>query len=150
MKDKLRAAIHDAAINPARHPSFALKYLRGHELSGTTQFTMTATGAYSVESNVTRDRQPFSRQGELDPRQRDSLLQLLDENDVIAIPPSTRNIADDEEPVGLDFTEGDQAYRLMIWHGDAVKYDRFRAFERGLLALLRELSNGAVLTSPDY
>jgi hypothetical protein len=150
MKDTLRAAAHDAAINPARHPGFTLKYLRGHALSGTTQFTMTGAGAYTLESNVTTGRKPFSERGQLEPPQRDDVLQLIDSNDVIATPPSTRNIADDEEPVVIEVSEGDQAYRLMIWHGDAVKHDRFHAFERGLLALVKALSKGAVLTSPDY
>jgi hypothetical protein len=150
MKDKLRAAAHDAAINPARHPGFTLKYLRGHALSGTTQFTMTGAGAYSLESNVTAGRKPFADQGQLEGPQRDGVLQLLDTNDVIGTPPSTRTIADDEEPVVIEVSEGDQSYRLMIWHGDAVKHERFHAFERGLLALVRELSAGAVLTSPDF
>jgi hypothetical protein len=150
MKDKLRAVAHDAAINPSRHPGFTLKYLRGHALSGTTQFTMTAVGAYSLESNVTEGRKPFTGGGQLDAVQRDGMLQLLDTNDVIGTPPSTRNIADDEEPVVIEVSEGDQTYRFMIWHGDAVKLPRFHAFERGLLALVKELSRGAVLTSPDY
>jgi len=150
MKDKLRAAAHEAAFNPSRHPGFTLKYLRGHALSGTTQFTMTAAGAYTVESNVTSGRQPFTGDGQLDATQRDQLLQLLDDNDVIGTPPSTRNIADDEEPVVIEVSEGDASYRFMIWHGDAVKHARFHAFEHGLLAVVHQLSGGVVLTSAAY
>jgi hypothetical protein len=150
MKDKLRAAVHDAAFNPGSHPGLTFSYVRGHALSGTTEVTVTAAGSYSIASNVTSGRKPFSRRGELDAGQRDRLLALLDDNDVFGIPPSTRNIADDEEPVVLQLSDGDQTYRLMVWHGDGRKLDRFRAFERGLLALVSELSGGSVLTSPDY
>lgn len=150
MKDQLRALAHEAATHPDRHAGFTLAYSRGHALSGTTQFTMTAAGAYTVESNVTQGRKPFRAGGQLSPAQRDDLLKLLDDNDVIDTPPSTRNIADDEEPVAIEVSEAAQAYRLMIWHGDAVKHARFHAFERGLLALVQQLSGGAVLTSPDY
>ena len=150
MKDKLRTLAHEAAVNPAQHAGFTLKYSRGHALSGTTQFTMTASGTYTVESNVTQGRKPFRISGQLTPAQRDDLLKLLDNNDIIDTPPSTRNIADDEEPVVVEVGESEQTYRLMIWHGDAVNNARFHAFERGVLALVQQLSGGVVLTSPDY
>jgi hypothetical protein len=150
MKDKLRAAAHEAATHPAGHPGFTLSYTRGHALSGTTQFTMTAGGTYSLESNVTQGRKPFRASGELSAAQRDDLLALVDANDVIGTPPSTRNIGDDEEPVVIEVGDGGQTYRLMIWHGDAIRHAGFHAFERGLLALVHQLSGGAVLSSPDY
>ncbi|HEX3760128.1 MAG TPA: hypothetical protein VHW23_15535 [Kofleriaceae bacterium] len=111
---------------------------------------MTAGGTYSLESNVTQGRKPFRSSGQLSAAQRDDLLKLIDTNDVVGTPPSTRNIGDDEEPVVIEVGDGDQTYRLMIWHGDAVQHAGFHAFERGLLALVRQLSSGAVLTSPNY
>lgn len=150
MRDKLRVIAHKAAADPDHHPDFTLSYLRGHALSGTTRVTVTAAGAYTLDSNVTQGRQPFSHQGQLATADRDAVLRLIDDNDLLATPPSTRNIGDDEEPVVIEVSEGAQRYQLMIWHGDGVKDVRFHAFEGGLLAVVRRLSDGAVMTSADY
>jgi hypothetical protein len=130
-------------------PAARLEYARGHELSGTTSFTLAEDGRYELESNQTVGREPVRYEGVLDPEQRRSLFESVERNHVLAVPSSSRNIGDDEIPIDLTIEFGDTVHRLEIWDNDAAANTDFRRFERDLLALVGELSDGRILALAD-
>ncbi len=149
-RDKLRELAHKVVAAPDDHAGFSFSYLRGHALAGTTRFSMSAAGTYTLESNVTEGRRPVALAGALAPAERDAVLGLIIEHDVLATAPSTRNIGDDEEPVIIEVRAGDLAHELRLWHGDAMQDPRFHAFEVALVELLGRLSGGAILNTVTY
>lgn len=146
---KLREIAHKAQRAPGDHGALTLRYARDHELSGTTRFTVRATGEYELTSNVTMGRQEVSYSGTLDAADRDALLAAINEHGLLDTPPSTRNIGDDEEPVVIGVSYEDLSHELMSWHEDARENPSFHAFETHLLGLIRELSGGKIVSSAD-
>ena len=48
----------------------------------------------------------------------------------------------------ITLRSGPLSHELRIWDNDAKENPEFHAFETALLALVRKLSGGAILTSP--
>jgi len=146
---KLSEIVVKAASDPNAYPDLEIVYDRGHELSGTIHFTAQATGAYSLASNVTMGRAPGTWSGQLSPQQRQSLLDLVAKHGIVGLASSTRNIGDDEEPVALTVRQGGMSHTTTLWHDDAAHSAQFHPFEDQLLALLKQLSGGAIVATAD-
>jgi len=144
LRDALERTLADSADASAPH----LAYSRGHALSGMTRFEVDGSGHYRLESNETMGREQVAYSGTLEEDERAALLRAMLEHDLLATPSSTRNLADDEVPVILTLSSGPIAHELRIWDNDARENPEFHAFETALLALVRKLSGGAILTSP--
>jgi hypothetical protein len=145
--EKLNEVVAKAASNPDAYPDLEIVYERGHELSGTIRFTARATGAYTLASNVTMGRTPGTWSGQLSARQRQAVLDLVANHKIVQLASSTRNIGDDEEPVALTVRQGGMSHTTRLWHDDAARSAQFHPFEAGLLALLKELSGGAIVAT---
>lgn len=143
-REKLRELAHKgggARRQRRLHPQVSA----WHALAGVTELTVTAAGTYALDSKVTEGRRPLHLDGQLTPQQRDTVLALINQHDLLATPASTRNIGDDEEPNIIEVRDGDLVHELRVWHGDAMKLPGFHAFEQGLVDVIREVSGGAVL-----
>jgi len=144
---KLREILAKAIANPDAYPDLEVSYLRGHDLSGTTHLTVNATGAYKLESSVTRDEQPRSWSGKLPADDRDAFLHAVESTRVLDVPSSTRNIGDDEEPILVTVREGNLVHEVRVWHDDAVAAG-LAPFEAHVLTLAKRLSGDEILTIP--
>jgi hypothetical protein len=144
---KLREILAKAIANPDAYPDLEVSYLRGHDLSGTTHFTVRATGDYKLESSVTRDEQPRSWSGKLPADDRNALLRAVEATRLLDVPSSTRNIGDDEEPIIVTVREGNLVHEVRVWHDDAVAAG-LAPFEAHVLTLAKRLSANEVLTIP--
>lgn len=147
--EKLSEIVAKAASNPEAYPDLEIVYERGHELSGTIHFSARASGAYSLASNVTMGRKPGTWSGQLSPPQRQTLLDLMVKHGIVGLASSTRNIGDDEEPVSLTVRQGGMTHTTTLWHDDAARSRQFHPFEDQVLALLKQLSGGAIVASAD-
>jgi len=147
--EKLREIVAKAASNPDAYPDLEIVYERGHELSGTIHFSAHASGAYSLASNVTMGRKPGTWSGQLSPQQRQTLLDLIVKHGIVGLASSTRNIGDDEEPVALTVRQVGMSHTTTLWHDDAARSSQFHRFEEQLLALLKQLSGGAIVATAD-
>ena len=148
MRDKLKEIVAKAAADPASQPDLRLLYERGHDLSGTIRFEVGVRGRFDLASNVTPGRLPGEWHGVLSAAQRRALLEAASRG-LLDTESSTRPIGDDEEPVFVTLRDGNLAHKLTLWHQDATRSPGFHAFERALLALLKDLSGGAILASAD-
>lgn len=97
-----------------------MSYLRGHDLAGTTHFTVDAAGDFKLESSVTLDEQSRSWSGKLPADERDAFLRAVESTRLLDVPSSTRNIGDDEEPIIVTVREGKRVHEVRVWHDDAV------------------------------
>lgn len=147
--EKLREIVAKAASNPDAYPDLEIVYERGHELSGTIQFSMRASGAYSLASNVTMGRKPGTWSGQLSPEQRRAVLDLVAKQGIVGLASSTRNIGDDEEPVAVTVRQAGMSHTTTLWHDDATRSSQFHPFEEQLLALLKQLSGGAIVATAE-
>jgi hypothetical protein len=144
---KLREVIAKAIANPDASPDLEISYLRGHDLAGTTHFTVNAAGDFKLESSVTRDEQPHAWSGRLTADDRNAFLRAIESTGLLDVPSSTRNIADDEEPIIVTVREGNLVHEVRVWHDDAVAAG-LAPFEAHVLTLAKRLSAGAILTIP--
>lgn len=129
-------------------PAARLEYARGHELSGTTSFSLEEDGHYELVSNQTAGREQVQYEGLLDAARRRALFESLERHHTLGVPSSSRPIGDDELPIELTVEFGGSTHTIRIWDGDAAANEDFRGFERDLLALARELSGGSILALP--
>ncbi len=144
---KLREAIAKTIANPDATSSLELSYLRGHDLSGTTKLTVDAAGAYQLASSVTADEQPRSWSGTLAPADRDALWRAVADTHLLDVRSSTRNIADDEEPIIISLQADGLVHDVRVWHDDAGAAG-LAGFEAHVNALVKKLSDGAILVIP--
>ena len=145
MTAKLREIVVKAIAQPEHHAALELEYLRGHDLSGTTQLKVSVAGHYELSSNVTKDEQRRSWSGELAVADRDALLKAIDETQLLDVPSSTRKIHDDEEPIIVTLRYEKLVHQARIWHDDA-RPSGFYRFEAHINALVKKLSGGEILT----
>ena len=144
---KLRKAIAKTIANPDATSSLELTYLRGHDLSGTTKLTVDAAGAYQLASSVTADEQPRSWSGTLSPADRDALWRAVADTRLLDVRSSTRNLADDEEPIMISLQADGLVHDVRVWHDDAGPAG-LAAFEAHVIELAKKLSGGAILVIP--
>lgn len=144
---KLREIIAKAIANPDAYPDLEISYLRGHDLAGTTHFTVNAAGDFKLESSVTQDERPRSWSGKLPAGDRDAFLRAVESTRLLDVTSSTRNIGDDEEPIIITIREGKLVHEVRVWHDD-VAAAGLAPFEAHVLALAKRLSAGEVLTIP--
>jgi hypothetical protein len=124
-------------------------YSRGHALSGITRVRVDEGGAYHIVSDDTPAMKPVDIDGTLSAADRDALFESIAANRVVDTPSSSRRIGDDEVPVIVTFRQEDAERELRIWDADARRHPAFHSFEKILLALVKRLSRGAILTSVD-
>jgi hypothetical protein len=144
---KLREILAKAIANPEAYPDLEVSYLRGHDLAGTTHFTVDAAGDFKLESSVTRDEQLHSWSGKLPADDRNAFLRAIESTRLLDVPSSARNIGDDEEPIIVTVREGKLVHEVRVWHDDAVAAG-LAPFEAHVLALAKRVSAGEVLTIP--
>ena len=144
MKEKLKEIVAKAIRNPGAYSDLAFVYQRGHDLSGITRFEARAGGAFTLKSDNPRRQRHSFFEGELAVDQRNAILTAIEENHLLDVPSSTRNIGDDELPVIVELNYDDSLHRLFIWADDAHKNVGFHRFEKTLWDLLKQLSNGEV------
>ncbi len=145
MTEKLREIVEKAIDHPEDHATLELDYARGHDLSGVTRFTVHADGSYTLSSSVTRDEQKHEWSGKLDDPDRKALLRAVDETGLLVVPSSTRNLADDEEPIIVTLRDERLVHELRVWHDDAGPSGFYR-FEAHVIPLVKKLSGGEILT----
>jgi hypothetical protein len=143
----LRDVVEQAIQEPAAYAGLELDYARGHDLSGVTHFHVNGAGVYTLTSRVTRDEQEHSWSGTLDTGDRDALLRAIRDTGLLDVPSSTRNMADDEEPILVTVRYQDLEQKLEVWHDDAGA-SGFDRFEAHVVALTKKLSGGVILTIP--
>ncbi len=143
----LRDVIANAILRPADYAALELDYVRGHDLSGMTRFHANATGAYTLSSSVTKDEQEHAWSGTLEAGDRDALLRAIRDSGLLDVPSSTRNLADDEEPITVTLRYRDLVHEVEVWHDDAGA-SGFHGFEEHVVSLSKKLSGGAILTIP--
>ncbi|HUQ04361.1 MAG TPA: hypothetical protein VM261_17800 [Kofleriaceae bacterium] len=143
----LRDVVDNAIQKPTEYAGLELDYARGHDLSGVTHFHVNAAGAYTLSSRVTRDEQEHSWSGTLDAADRDALLRAMRDSALLDVPSSTRNMADDEEPILVTVSYQELVHELEVWHDDAGP-SGFHRFEEHVVALTKKLSGGVILTIP--
>jgi hypothetical protein len=144
---KLREIVAKAIANPAAYADLEISYVRGHDLSGTTHFTVNAAGDFKLDSSVTRDEQARSWSGKLPAEDRNAFLHAVESTRLLDVPSSTRNIGDDEEPIIVTVRDGQLLHEVRVWHDDAVTAG-LAPFEAHVLALAKRLSAGEILTIP--
>lgn len=147
LKEKLQEIAAKAATNPDAYATFEMHYVRGHELSGMTEFKVNAAGEYTLNSNVTSGRREVVKSGILTVNERNDLLTAINETELLKTPPSTRNIGDDEQPVIITVSYDNMSYRLSLWHEDAKKNPSFHNFELRLLAIMNKIADDAILNT---
>lgn len=145
--EKLREIVAKAARNPDAYPDLEIVYERGHALSGTIHFSARASGAYALASNATMGRKPGTWSGQLSRPQRQTVLDLVATHGIVGLASSTRSIGDDEEPVAVTVRQGGMSHTTTLWHGDAARSSQFHPFEAQWLALLKQLSGGAIVAT---
>lgn len=145
--NKLHEVLAKAIAAPQSYAALELSYLRGHDLSGTTKLVVTAAGDYRLESSVTRDEQPKSWTGVLEPSERDALLRAIDDTKLLDVPSSTRNLHDDEEPIFVTLRYDTLVHELRVWHDDAGP-SGLAPFEAHVVALAKKLSSGEIVAIP--
>jgi hypothetical protein len=144
---KLREIIAKAIANPGAYAELEISYLRGHDLAGTTHFTVNAAGDFKLESSVTRDEQPRSWSGRLPADDRNGLLHAVESTRLLDVASSTRNIGDDEEPIIVTVRDRNLVHEVRVWHDDAVAAG-LAPFEAHVLTLAKRISAGEILTIP--
>lgn len=143
----LRDVLERAIERPSEYAGLELDYARGHDLSGVTHLHVDAAGAYTLSSRVTRDEQEHSWTGTLATVDRDALLRAMRDTKLLDVPSSTRNLADDEEPILVKVRYQDLVHELEVWHDDAGP-SGFDRFEAHVVALTKKLSGGVIVTVP--
>jgi hypothetical protein len=138
----LREVIAKAARQPGSYGDLTLIYERGHELSGRTRFEARAGGEFTLRAENPRSQRTTAVEGKLDATQTARLFAAVEASRLLEIPPSTRNIGDDEQPIAVEIRYDDMEHRLSIWAGDAAANRDFQQFESSLLELIREVSGG--------
>ena len=144
MNGELKEIVAKAARDPAAYLDLTLLYQRGHDLSGITRFEVKTGSAFSLSATNPRRNRSSSFEGELDSAQRTALLAAIDESGLLEVPPSSRNIGDDEQPVLVELGYDDHRFKLLIWADDAAADGRFAAFEGMLWKVLEQLSDGVI------
>jgi hypothetical protein len=122
-------------------------YSRGHVLSGITRVRVDDDGAYRIVSDDTPAMKAVELDGTLPAADRDALFDAIAVNAAVDTPSSSRPIGDDEVPVIVTFRRENGERELRIWDADARRDPGFHSFEKTLLALVKRLSRGAILTS---
>lgn len=139
---KLTEMIDKAAAGQVPAPHF--RFQRGHELSGITDFEVKEDGSYALSRTSRKGGAPVAYSGTLEVVQRQQLFGALSRAAILSIPPSTRNIGDDEQPISVTLDGAGDRFILTIWAGDARDNQQFSAFATELYALLDQLSGGTI------
>lgn len=144
MKEKLKEIISKAGIDPSASPGFTLVYQRGHDLSGITRFEMQEDGNFTLKSENPSQQSSTFLEGKLEKRQLNAILTAIKETNLLDVPSSIRNIADDELPVVVELSHGNLSHRLLIWADDALENPEFHNFEMTLWGMFKQLSDGKI------
>jgi hypothetical protein len=147
MNGNMRDIVANAIQHPGDAAALELDYVRGHDLSGMTRFHVDGAGAYTLSSSVTRDEQEHSWSGTLDAADRDALLRAIRDTKLLDVKSSTRNLADDEEPITVTLRHEQVVHEVEVWHDDAGP-SGFAGFEAHVVGLVKKLSGGQILTIP--
>jgi hypothetical protein len=143
---KLAEAIEKAAAGQARGLHF--KYQRGHEMSGIASFSVGDTGAYELSRTARKSVGPLAFTGQLDAAQSQALYGALARASILQVPPSTRPIGDDEQPIALHVDDGQHSFDLSIWANDARDSSQFSELTSTLYPLIENLSQGQIRLRP--
>jgi hypothetical protein len=144
MKEMLREIIAKAVHTPASYTDLTLTYDRGHEMSGMTHFEMREGMAYSLSSDNPYQQTSFSNEGELQSEQRQALLAAIQDS-FFDIPPSERNLGDDEVPFTITLSYDDMSYQLDVWAIDGRENPDFVRLQAAFRNLFEELSDGNII-----
>lgn len=120
----------------------ALNYRRGHDLAGYVTLAVRTDGTAEASRSGVGDLDRKTASGTLSPAQRDRLAAAVNESDLIHFPDSSRPIGDDEEPILVTVSLGDNHRDLQVWAGDATADPRFTAFDATVHELVDELLGG--------
>lgn len=140
MTAQLAEIVAKAARDPDAYHDLSLVYQRGHDLSGITRFEARAGGAFRLSITNPRRNKAVAFEGTLEEGQRRDLLSAIDETGLLAVPSSTRPIADDELPLVIELDYDQSRHRLLIWADDARANADLGRFERALWPILRQLA----------
>ena len=143
MKEMLKEIVAKAAAAPDSYPDLVVTYERGHELSGVTRFEMWAGTAFKLNSDNPRRQTAYAHEGRLRPEQRQAILQAMDDS-FFEIPPSTRNLGDDEIPYTITLSYDDMSYQLEVWAADGQENPDFVRLQQALRKLFIELSDDRI------